>query len=73
MAAPLPPPRYVAAQPAFRLDAKTIGALVALVSALSGAIELRVKVGTMSDRLDRVERLVEQQVGAPKGPYASTP
>lgn len=44
-----------------KLDTKTIAALVALVSALSGAVELRVKVGTMSDRLDRIERIVEGQ------------
>lgn len=42
-----------------KLDAKTITALTALVVALSGAVELRVKVGTMSDRLDRIERIVE--------------
>lgn len=47
-----------------KLDAKTIAALVALVSALSGAVELRVKVGTMSERLDRVELRLEQLLEA---------
>lgn len=62
--APLPP----SLRGGLRFDAKTITALVALVSALSGAIELRVKVGTMSERLDRVEsqlqRLVEERIYA---------
>lgn len=44
-----------------KFDAKTIGAITALVVALSGAVELRVKVGTMSDRLDRIERIVEDR------------
>lgn len=61
----LPPPLP---RRATQWDAKTITALVALVSALSGAIELRVKVGTVSDRLDRVEsqlqRLVEERTYA---------
>lgn len=65
--APLPPSLRGSAG-GLRFDAKTITALVALVSALSGAIELRVKVGTMSERLDRVEsqlqRLVEERIYA---------
>ncbi len=48
----------------FKLDAKTITALTALVAALSGAIELRVKVGTMVDRLDRVEQRLDQLLEA---------
>lgn len=48
-----------------KLDAKSIAAWTALVLALSGAVELRVKVGTMSDRLDRVEQILENR-------YAST-
>lgn len=44
-----------------KLDVKTITALVALVTALSGAIELRVKVGSMDDRLNRVERILEDR------------
>lgn len=46
------------------LDPKTIAAWTALIIALSGAVELRVKVGTMSDRLDRVEHLLEDRVYA---------
>lgn len=53
-----------------RLNSKTIMALVALVSALSGAVELRTKVGTISDRLDRVEHQLEQLVGERR--YART-
>lgn len=40
---------------------KLIAAWTAMVVALSGAIELRVKVGTMSDRLDRVEKILEDR------------
>lgn len=54
------------------VDAKTITALVALVTALSGAVELRVKVGTMSDRLDRVEMRLNQLVEE-RTPYARNP
>lgn len=43
-------------------NVKVIAAWTAMVVALSGAIELRVKVGTMSDRLDRVERILEQRL-----------
>lgn len=43
---------------------KVIAAWTAMVMALSGAIELRVKVGTMSDRLDRVERILERSLVA---------
>lgn len=43
------------------VNSKTITALAALVVALSGAVELRVKVGSMSDRLDRVERILMQE------------
>jgi hypothetical protein len=47
-----------------KLDAKNIAAWTALVIALSGAVELRVKVGTISDRLDRVEKILEGRVYA---------
>ena len=43
-----------------KLDAKTITALVALVGALSGAVELRVQVGMMSSRLDRIEQRLDR-------------
>lgn len=42
-------------------SAKVIAAWTALVIALSGAIELRIKVGQMSERLDRVERILEDR------------
>lgn len=45
-----------------KLDAKTIAAWTALVLALSGAIELRSKVGDISNRLDRVEHRLDQLV-----------
>lgn len=43
----------------FRLDAKNIAAIAALVAALSGAVELRVQVGLLSSKVERIERLVE--------------
>lgn len=45
---------------ALKLDAKTITALVALVSALSGAVELRTKVGAIADRMDAVEKRLDR-------------
>lgn len=53
-----------------RLNSKTITAIGAILISLFGAGELRLKVGTMSDRLDRVERLVERMADEPKDPYA---
>jgi hypothetical protein len=44
------------------MDAKTLAAWTALVAALSGAVELRVQVGAMRDRLDRIEKLVDRVV-----------
>jgi len=38
-----------------RLDAKTIVALGALVTALAGGIELRVQVGLLAAKVDRIE------------------
>lgn len=38
-----------------KLDAKTIAAVAALITALAGGIELRVQVGLISARLDRIE------------------
>lgn len=50
-----------------KLDAKTIAALAALITALAGGIELRVQVGLMTgkvdlieSRLSRIERAVER-------------
>lgn len=42
-----------------KLDAKTIAALTALVVALTGAVELRVQVGLLSQKVERIERIVE--------------
>lgn len=36
-------------------DAKTIAAVAALVTALAGGVELRVQVGLIASRLDRLE------------------
>lgn len=36
-------------------DAKTLAAVAALVTALAGGVELRVQVGLMAARLDRIE------------------
>lgn len=38
-----------------KIDAKTAAALVTLVTALAGGVELRVQVGLMAARLDRIE------------------
>jgi hypothetical protein len=49
-------------------NVKLIAAWTALILALSGAIELRVKIGTVSDRLDRVERILEQRYASNTDP-----
>lgn len=36
-------------------DAKTVAALAALVTALAGGIELRVQVGLLQSKVDRIE------------------
>jgi pantoate kinase len=38
-----------------KLDAKTVTALAALVAALAGGVELRVQVGLLSAKIDRIE------------------
>lgn len=38
-----------------RYDAKTIAAVAALVTALAGGIELRVQVGLLAAKVDRIE------------------
>lgn len=40
-------------------DAKTLTAVAALVAALSGAVELRVQVGLLAGKVERIERIVE--------------
>lgn len=42
-------------KPKVTLDAKTIAALTALVATLSGAVELRVQVGMLAAKVDRIE------------------
>lgn len=42
-----------------KLDAKTIAALTALVAALSGAVEMRVQVGLLSQKVDRIEQRLD--------------
>lgn len=51
-----------------KLDAKTIAAIAALLTALAGGVELRVQVGLMTakvdqieNRLSRIERAVEDR------------
>lgn len=38
-----------------KLDAKTIAAIAALVAALAGGVELRVQVGLLAQKVDRIE------------------
>lgn len=52
------PPRSKAGEH-MKLDAKTIGALTALVIALSGAVEMRVQVGLLSSKVDRIEQRLD--------------
>ncbi len=44
-----------------RWDAKTITSVAALVAALSGAVELRVQVGLLAQKVERIERIVESR------------
>lgn len=44
-----------------RLDAKTIAAIAALVTALAGGVELRVQVGLLTSKVDRIERIIEDR------------
>lgn len=37
------------------VDAKTIAAIAALVTALAGGVEMRVQVGLIASRIDRLE------------------
>lgn len=38
-----------------KTDAKTLAAIAALVTAIAGGVELRVQVGLLAARLDRIE------------------
>jgi hypothetical protein len=44
-----------------RLDAKTIAAVAGLVAAISGGVELRVQVGLLASKVDRIERIIEDR------------
>jgi hypothetical protein len=57
---PAPQTYYVATSPPPKWDAKTVAALAALVTALAGGVELRVQVGLMAARLDRIEAELRQ-------------
>lgn len=41
--------------PAASWDAKTVAAVAALVTALAGGVELRVQVGLLAAKVDRIE------------------
>lgn len=38
-----------------KLDAKTIAAIAALVAAISGGVEMRVQIGLLTQKVDRIE------------------
>ncbi len=38
-----------------KLDAKSIAAIAALVTAIGGGVELRVQVGLLAQKVDRIE------------------
>lgn len=38
-----------------QLDAKTIAAIAALVAAISGGVEMRVQIGLLAQKVDRIE------------------
>lgn len=42
-------------------NVKVIAAWTALVVALSGAVEARVTLGTIEHRVDRIERMLDQE------------
>jgi hypothetical protein len=44
-----------------KLDAKTIAAVAALVTAIAGGVELRVQVGMLASKVDRIERIIEDR------------
>lgn len=43
-----------------KLDSKTILAIAALVTALAGGVELRVQVGLLASKVDRIEHRLDQ-------------
>lgn len=38
-----------------KLDAKAIAAIAALVAAISGGVEMRVQIGLLTSKVDRIE------------------
>lgn len=42
-------------------DAKTIAAIAALVTAVAGGVELRIQVGLLTSKVDRIERIIEDR------------
>jgi len=38
-----------------KIDAKTLAAIAALLTALAGGVELRVQVGLLTSKIDRIE------------------
>jgi hypothetical protein len=42
-----------------KLDAKTLLGLAALVTALAGGVELRVQVGLLASKVDRIEQRLD--------------
>lgn len=44
-----------------KTDAKTLAAVAALVTALAGGVELRVQVGLLASKVDRIEAELRSQ------------
>jgi hypothetical protein len=38
-----------------KIDAKTLAALAALLAAISGGVEMRVQIGLLTSKVDRIE------------------
>lgn len=43
-----------------KLDAKTIAAIAALVAAISGGVEMRVQIGLLTQKVDRIEARLDR-------------
>jgi gas vesicle protein len=43
-----------------KLDAKSIAAIAALLTALAGGVELRVQVGLMAAKVDQIENRIQR-------------
>lgn len=44
----------------FKMDAKTIAALAALFATISGGVEMRVQIGLLTSKVDRIEERVQR-------------